>query len=337
MTSDIPADDSDSGFDATDLHYRAARALAAHFGPYPFTLRECELQGVSRKQLRTLVHAGEVEHLRFNCYALAHSSVTDRHDYLTRVSAALSRRWNAVGSHESAAAALGLPKPTFTPWRSHLVVVSNPGKRVRERRGILELDMPRDAESEVRTAWGPVTGLPRTAYELAASRPLRESLIVADAVARRLADTDDRWALSQPRTRRAVRDRMIRLAENWTDPTNHQQALAVLRMADPAADSPAESFARAVIITAGLPPPRVGAPVQGDEGQQYFADLSWEGPMVIAEVDGIEKYGDPDALLKEKMREDALRRAGWRVVRWTGRESVADPRLILRRLPADVA
>ncbi len=310
----------------------AAVVLVARFGPYPFTLRQSEALGVSRKELRQAVEQGSIDHLRHDCYAATGSSVTDRADYLSRVAAALSRRWNAAGSHESAAAALGLPNPRPTPWRSRLVVVSNPGTRTRQRRGILNLDIPRDPDHEIRTPWGPVTGMTRTAYELAASRTLDEALVVADAVAERLRPDLSRAQLRSEDHREWARAQLVADAARWADPDNHARAMSVLQRADPAAESPAESRSRAVVIRAGLPPPTVGGLIHGAEGQTYYGDLVWEEQWVVAEVDGLTKYTHGEVLLAEKAREDSLRRAGWTVVRWTGREASDSPGVITQRL-----
>lgn len=37
---------------------------------------------------------------------------------------------------------------------------------------------------------------------------------------------------------------------------------------------------------------------------------------VIGECDGALKYSQPDALYREKLRQEALEQTGWRVIRW---------------------
>jgi very-short-patch-repair endonuclease len=57
---------------------------------------------------------------------------------------------------------------------------------------------------------------------------------------------------------------------------------------------------------------------------------------VLVEFDGAVKYEDRRALYEEKQREDALRRAGWVLVRlvWS---DLADPRRVERRIAAALA
>ena len=51
------------------------------------------------------------------------------------------------------------------------------------------------------------------------------------------------------------------------------------------------------------------------EGRAYRADFRIRGTRVLVEFDGAVKYADRNAVFEEKQREDALRRAGWVVVR----------------------
>ena len=71
------------------------------------------------------------------------------------------------------------------------------------------------------------------------------------------------------------------------------------------------------------------------------ADFAWEDRGVLGEFDGLAKYGRlrhpdetvADAVVREKVREDRLRDAGYLVVRWTDAELDA-PSMLLRRVRA---
>jgi very-short-patch-repair endonuclease len=69
------------------------------------------------------------------------------------------------------------------------------------------------------------------------------------------------------------------------------------------------------------------------EGRRFRADFRIKGTRVLLEFDGKEKYADGNqaVLFEEKRREDALRRAGWVVVRlvWS---DLKDPALVRRRI-----
>lgn len=67
------------------------------------------------------------------------------------------------------------------------------------------------------------------------------------------------------------------------------------------------------------------------EGRLFRTDFRVRGTRVLVEFDGAVKYVDRAALFEEKQREDALRRAGWIVVRvvWS---DLAEPARLRRRL-----
>ena len=72
-------------------------------------------------------------------------------------------------------------------------------------------------------------------------------------------------------------------------------------------------------------------------------DFAWPDVGVVGEFDGRIKYGrqlagsDPHGVVfAEKLREDALRRAGWTVVRWTWADLKSPRRLVQRLLDAGV-
>lgn len=52
-------------------------------------------------------------------------------------------------------------------------------------------------------------------------------------------------------------------------------------------------------------------------GRSVYADFRITGTRVLLEFDGLAKYEDRRSLVREKIREDELRRLGWIVVRMT--------------------
>ncbi len=101
----------------------------------------------------------------------------------------------------------------------------------------------------------------------------------------------------------------------------------VLRLADKRSQSVGESRARYLFWRQGLPRPEVQFHVYDRDGLLIgITDLAWPARRLLFEFDGRIKYGrllepgqEPgDAVFKEKLREDALRRAtGWAVERAT--------------------
>lgn len=108
-------------------------------------------------------------------------------------------------------------------------------------------------------------------------------------------------------------------------------AVAALAHASPARESPIESLTYAELILAGLPLPVCQHPIPTPFGT-FFPDFYWERQQLIGEADGRVKYGDADAIIAEKEREQVLRDLGYRIVRWTGREIIGHPRLVVDRI-----
>ena len=127
------------------------------------------------------------------------------------------------------------------------------------------------------------------------------------------------------------------------------QARRALAHATADAESPGESWCRAQIIEAGLPIPRLQHEFRDQDGFVARSDFDWSG-LLVGEFDGKVKYqkylrhGEDatDAVVREKKREDRLRRLGVMVIRWTWadleRGSVAaSVRQWLTKLQLDVA
>jgi very-short-patch-repair endonuclease len=71
------------------------------------------------------------------------------------------------------------------------------------------------------------------------------------------------------------------------------------------------------------------------DGQNYFPDLADPTIRLALEYDGKVKYDQRDALYREKLREDALRSAGWTVIRFSARD-LRDPHAIIMRIRATI-
>mgnify|MGYP003749250939 FL=1 len=105
-----------------------------------------------------------------------------------------------------------------------------------------------------------------------------------------------------------------------------------VELADPAAESVLESLSRAAMIENAVPQPRCGVPLVGDDGRTYWVDFCWDRFGLIGEADGLAKYDDPSAHLREKHRQEALRARGWEFVRWGFAHVFPDPTVMLSRV-----
>lgn len=214
---------------------------------------------------------------------------------------------SVVLSHQSAATVHGLEMLRPSLRRVHLTTGSPAGAHRSTTRhehvGIL-------ADDEIAIVDGVVvTSLERTAVDVACTTTMgfAGALAVFDSALRRGAERTEMAEMVRA-TRRGV-----------------GHARRALRYADGKAENPGESWSRAVMVEAGLPSPRLQHEFFDDDGSQIArTDFDWAG-LLVGEFDGMTKYqkhlraGETpfDAMRREKEREDALRRAGIMVIRWT--------------------
>ena len=162
--------------------------------------------------------------------------------------------------------------------------------------------------------WVVVDGVPCVPADLALAQAVPE-LGRSDAVAlmdsaryRRLV-TDDEFhqACDAARGRRgAARSRA------WWDES------------DGRAESPIESRARLACVDAGYPPDAVQLVIH-DENGTFLArpDLAWflpDGRVVPVELDGREEHSTPEAVFRDRTRQNRLVVRGARMLRFTGRD-----------------
>lgn len=246
-------------------------------------------RGVTKHQWEQLLAAKSLIKRRRDVY-LAQWAPDSLSRYCQKVAVELTNRVNHVACSISAVALLNLPHPYTTGWSRESVYIAGPRSRTASIRRNPGWDL-------IETPWGWSTDLLSTAAVVAADLPLPHALIVTDAVARRIANSEDRFYLASDECLSSVRRRLTETAD-----------LPAMRLANPAAESPAESFYRGNMIEYGFREPRCGVPRQGATGAQFFVDLLLDEFAI--EVDGRVKYDDIDVLIAEKQREDDLRRMG---------------------------
>ncbi len=239
------------------------------------------------------------------------AEATARRTALARI-VAVHHRLTAphVFSHDSAALLWGLPQWTL-PDVVHVYQRNRPG--VRRDLGVRRhIGTPAAAVTLAEDL--PVTTLGLTAVDCARAMTPRAALVVVDAALRAGAS----------------RDELLQLLAR--DPAGRGSARArqVVVLGDAGAESPQESALRFLLLRAGLPQPQTQVRIDTHLGT-FWADLGWEQWRVALEYDGRLKYSDPDALVREKRRHDALVEAGWSVIRVT-KEDLARPNLLVARV-----
>lgn len=194
-----------------------------------------------------------------------------------------------------------VPKATH-PWRH---------PRVRVFRTTLE-------PGDVVTLSGiPVTTPVRTAFDLGRQQHLTPAVTALDALCRQHLVTVAEVA-AYARTRRQLRGAGLLLRR--------------LPLVDPRAESPMESRLRLLIVTAGLPAPIPQHEVR-DSLDRFVArvDLGWPRCGVAVEYDG-DQHRDQDTFRRDVVRLNALRQAGWAVIRLTAPDLLDHPAETVRQI-----
>lgn len=167
-------------------------------------------------------------------------------------------------------------------------------------------DFTADEVCEVRGL--PATSRDRTVADLARRGSVVEGVVVLDMALRSrvvTAEQLDAWIAGHPRYR-GVR----RLAK-------------ALELADPASESPMESRLRALILTAGLPRPRVQETLYDEQGSFVArADLLYPDERLVIEYDDLTHR---TSLTADDQRHNRLTDAGYRVLRFTAGDVLHRP------------
>lgn len=223
--------------------------------------------------------------------------------YLVRVHALALARPEVVFSHESAAALWGLPLFGH-PHDLHIF----DARRARSLRyGDVVAHTSVDGRSSTIVGGLHTTTISDTALDLIRCLPPAFALAVADAALR-----------SHPHD--VSLEALRSIAAGQKNARGRARIPWVLDRADARSESVGESVSRAVIEWCGFPAPELQrSHVVGH--RTYRSDFSWPDARLIGESDGWAKYGEEvaevaRAVRAEKARENALRRAGWTLVRW---------------------
>lgn len=252
--------------------------------------------------------------------SLAAARLTPEHDW--------------VLSHQSAAVLWGLPMFGLRDPRVH--VISPPGRPGRSTRTVRHSRLQL-AAGDVATIGGVrLTSLGRTLVDLAHDAPAEGALGAVDAGARRLLDANRGADLTAVIAWRSAQLEPLRLSRR----AGVRQARTVSGIADPRADSPAESVSRLQLHRLGVDY-EIQVPVSIPGRKTAWMDFEFRGQGAFGEVDGVVKYTDArlrgartveEVVLDEKLREDEVRGStGKRVVRWSPRD-ITQARTLGKRL-----
>ncbi|MFC9559983.1 type IV toxin-antitoxin system AbiEi family antitoxin domain-containing protein [Agromyces sp. NPDC056965] len=290
-------------------------------------IRACDLRelGVHPSAVQRLERQGALVRVRSGVYAKHDDwralSPDDRYRRLV-VATADAARHPLVVSHRAAAAMHRLPMLGRSPTHVEAAAQHRDGGR-------------RTAHVVARRA-GPVptaetidgvacTSLLRTLIDVAVREPWVCSVPMLDA------------GLMRPGVTRGA----LKLELELIDPVRGRaKAAHAIEFADGRSGSPGESVSRVRIHELGFIAPELQMRFDDILGSFALVDFYWRGIRLIGEFDGRLKYSrsrsvsglDPaQVVYEEKLREDALRRRGERMVRW-GWSTAWSPRDLHRLL-----
>lgn len=95
-------------------------------------------------------------------------------------------------------------------------------------------------------------------------------------------------------------------------------------LADGGGESPAETVARLSCLDEGVPPDALQLRLVTRDGARFRADLAWwlgDGRWLLVEVDGHDEHSTPEALFRDRRRQNHLVGAGHVVLRYSGSDA----------------
>jgi len=262
--------------------------------------------GYSRSAVTRAATAGRLHRLYRGIYAVGHTSLSLRGRCLAAV---LSYGPSALLSHYSAAWLWGIARWSPTPIS---VTVPSP----RARRPPIRLHHARVLTAGDRDEIDriPVTSVPRTALDLAATLKNRQLL-------RLLERAEELRLFDLPRF-----DDLLARARGHPGAGRLRSALDAYRPA-PFTRSGAERRLRELVIAAGLPRPVTGFVEAG-----YELDFYWPDVRFAVELDIYETHGSRQAFEDDRLRQENLKLEGVEMIRITGQRLDREPKQVVERI-----
>lgn len=258
-------------------------------------------EGYTDDDIRTLKRHFSLRTIGPGLYAAAsYADLSHERQHLIRCHAS-ARRFgeNIAISHQSAALLHGA-----AVWGldlQHVHVTRRDAGRGRRQAGVAHhvAELP---DSEVTEIDGLlVTSPARTIWDICVSSSVEAGLVTAD---------------SMLNLGKVLKSDLIGLVLQYSSWRGSRRAKMTLSLADGLADSPGETRARLLLQRAGIPRPVLQYRVEDAAGRLIgISDFAWPEFRLLGEFDGMVKYGRPEDLAKEKVREDRLRAQGWSMIR----------------------
>ena len=210
----------------------------------------------------------------------------------------------------------GLDVPPCDPI--DVIIPTGAGVSARAGMRVRRSTLPRKDVATVRRF--PVTSVPRTLADACSRVGLVEGVVIVDA---------------------ALHARKVQLREmhRWAADNRQRHGIRLLRqaleLAEPLSESPMETRLRLILVLAGLPRPKAQVSINDRWGRFVGRpDLYYESHRLGIEYDGgIHR----DRLTSDNRRQNALLKAGIRLLRFSAADVLGDPALIVAQVRALLA
>lgn len=272
-------------------------------GGYLLRSQIIELGGTDRL-IRSACGRGVLRRVRVGTYMFsdvwAHLDPTARHVVVARSVIDKLPPGAVALSHQTVAAVHGLALFDVDLSTVHLTRLDTGPGRIEA--GVVHHDRPRGDPQLLDLDGVPVVSAERAMWEVACRTSMRGALVVMDSalsnglvVPDQLADTSGRYA-------------------HWK---GSRAARLMARIADEGAETPGESLMRFVCFEHNLPRPETQVEIHDENGTLVArTDLGWQFHRHVGEFDGLRRYlrdlrpgeNASDVVIREKVREDAIRR-----------------------------
>jgi very-short-patch-repair endonuclease len=283
-----------------------------HAGLPPFRRRDAADYGLTDADVRRLLEHGVLVRLAHGLlagYRRRELAIEDPKQVALRVQAMQRRYPIGVAGYRTAAA---LHELWITGFSGPVHLLRSHG-RPREKHDVWveTVGLPPDHRCVVQGVVA--TTIARTAVDLSQRCQAGEALAVVDSALRADATVDELLALCD---------------ELEVDAGS--SAREVIAIGDRLSGSALESMSSWLVHARKLPRQ---VSIGDDIGPFAVVDFYWREAGVIGEADGLLKYDEsPDALRKEKLRQERLERLGFIVVRWTFDDVLHRPDEVVARL-----
>lgn len=169
----------------------------------------------------------------------------------------------------------------------------------------------------------PVVGPIWAASHVAAGHDVESAVVALDGVRRHLLLRGD------------AEDELRRSLEGLPQAAARKRASVAWEASTSLSESAGETLARVRMIRLGFEPPELQLVVTAD-GHRFRPDYAWRSLALLGEFDGQGKYAGNEGAVRraEKEREEALRRAGFRVFRLSWAD-ISNPHALRKALSAN--